>query len=277
MFCLLTLASVSSFLDRVPLCSTPLGIFILLTGLKSVSLNSLDLLKYLLYHLLCELIFFFFICCLTLICFTYRFSLHTFRPTIWSSKIYDLTLSFAQQRVRSTLCQHDSDIQQNFTNTGFPSPVHFSICSRCIDLQLFFLWSRCSTFEYLSPHSQAWILVENRYKPECSIEYLIYYCSLHACFHFLSPTGSLLPQRFMIFILNLILMMGFEESGVTAIFMFTSCCTWHYLLSYCLDDEYLSLTFFLYFDDSFILIFVAISFLRSSPGLTWTAQSTLSR
>ena len=245
MFRSLTLASVSSFLDHVPLCSTPLGIFILLTGLKSVSLNPLALSKYLLYHPLCELIFFFcfFICCLTLVCFTYKFSLHAFWPTIWSSKIYDLTLSFAQQRVQSTLCQHNSDIQQN-TNTGFPSPVHLLIHSRCVDLQLFFLWSQCSTFKYVSPHSQAWILVENRYKLECSMEYLVYYCSLRACFCFLSPSGSLLPLHFVIFVLNLILMMGFEESGVTVIFIFTSCFTWHYQLSYCLDNEDLSLTFF---------------------------------
>ena len=189
---------------------------------------------------------------------------------IWSHS--QLCTTKSSKHFMSTQFRHSTKYKHRFSKP----------CTLLNSLQVcwpsaFFLWSRCSTFKYLSPHSQAWILVENRYKLECSMEYLVYYCSLRACFCFLSPSGSLLPLHFVIFVLNLILMMGFEESGVTVIFIFTSCFTWHYQLSYCLDNEDLSLTFFPYFDHSFILIFVAISFLRLSPELTWTTQSTLSR
>ena len=94
---------------------------------------------------------------------------------------------------------------------------------------------------------------------------------------FLLPTGSPLPLCFLILIsvtLNLISMMWFEEPGVIAMLMFTFSFSWHSLLSYCFDNEDLSLTFLLFSDDSLILMFVAVSFWRSS---TWIAQSTLSR
>lgn len=90
---------------------------------------------------------------------------------------------------------------------------------------------------------------------------------------FLSPTGSSLLLRFLILISVLILIstIGFEEPGVIAMLMFTFCLSWHSILSYCLDDEVeTSLTFF----NDFTMMFVAFSFLRSSPGLTWIPQSS---
>jgi len=94
---------------------------------------------------------------------------------------------------------------------------------------------------------------------------------------FLLPTGSSLPLRFLTLIfvaLNLISMIWFEKLGVIAMLMFMFSFSWHFLLSYCFDDEDLSLTCLLFFDDSFILMFVAVSSKRSS---TWIAQLTLSR
>ena len=95
-------------------------------------------------------------------------------------------------------------------------------------------------------------------------------------FLFLSTTGSSLLLHFLILIsvLSLISTIGFEEPGVIAMLMLTSCLSWHSKLSYCLDDEVeTSLTFF----DDFTIMFVPFSFLRSSPGLTWIPQSSLLR
>ena len=107
------------------------------------------------------------------------------------------------------------------------------------------------------------------------------YYSSRACFPFLSPSGSMLPLRFLILIsivLNLISMRGFEALGVITILMSTSGFSWHSLFRYCLDDEVLFLTYVPFPpDDSFILTLVAFSSWRSSPGLTWIAQSNLSR
>ena len=95
-------------------------------------------------------------------------------------------------------------------------------------------------------------------------------------FAFLSPTGSSLFLRFPITIsvvLNLISIMGIEEPGGIARFMFISCFSWHSQLVTVSTMKTL-LTFFLFSDDSFKSMFVAVSFFSSpSPGLTWIAQS----
>ena len=84
---------------------------------------------------------------------------------------------------------------------------------------------------------------------------------------FLLPTGSSLLLHLLILIsvmLNLISMTWFKEPGAIAMSMFTFSFSWHSLLSYCFDNENLSLIFLLFSNDSFIFMFVAISFLRLS-------------
>jgi len=67
-------------------------------------------------------------------------------------------------------------------------------------------------------------------------------------FLFLSPAGSLLLLCFLIliFVENLISMIGFEEPGVIAMLMFISCFSWHSLLSYCLDAEEIPHLFYVF-------------------------------
>ena len=64
------------------------------------------------------------------------------------------------------------------------------------------------------------------YSQTPSMEDLVYYCSLHACFLFLLPTVSspLLHFLILIFIMsNLISMVEFEQPGVIVMLMSTSC------------------------------------------------------